>query len=86
MEEGNEQRVFFCFLFIVLPVAERKKKRFPPLTPAAPPTRLKIHKTYWIGAEIPKYMQFDQAGIKSVIALVNKHWWQRGSIALTSAY
>lgn len=27
MEEGNEQRVSFCFLFIVLPVAERKKKK-----------------------------------------------------------
>lgn len=56
-----------------------------PKTPS-PPTRLKINTIYWIGAKIPKCMQLDQVGIKSVIVLVNKGWWQRGSITLTAAY
>lgn len=56
------------------------------LSPPFPLARLKIHKIYWIGVEIPKYMQFDQVGIKSVILLVNKGWWRCGSIALTPTY
>lgn len=46
-----------------------------PKTPS-PPTRLKIYTIYWIGAKIPKCMQLDQVGIKSVIVLVNKGRWQ----------
>lgn len=56
-----------------------------PKTPS-PPTRLKINTIYWIGAKIPKCMQLDQVGIKSVIVLVNKGRWQRGSITLTAVY
>lgn len=48
-----------------------------PKTPS-PPTRLKIYTIYWIGAKIPKCMQLDQVGIKSVIVLVNK-----GSVAVS---
>lgn len=50
MEEGNEQMVFFRFSFYSASCCGKKKKRFPPLTPAAPPARLKIHKTLnWCG-------------------------------------
>lgn len=56
-----------------------------PKTPS-PPTRLKINTIYWIGVKIPKCMQLDQVGIKSVTVLVNKGQWQRGSITLTAVY
>lgn len=79
-------KLIFLSLSSVCLDDKKDTDKSPLLKAPAPPTWLKIHKMYWIGVEIPKHMQFDQAGIKSVIVLVNKGRWRCGSITLTPAY